>query len=346
MSNKSKSPTKKMDPSSLKKSFLDFVKLKKDEEPLSNLAVDEFRLATYNIHYFTNIYETKNTYENILSDIQQINADIIGLQEFILGNKVEINSRVVIDLTEFYDKIERLGYAKSVLCNSVPSWFKSIYGNIALISSRICDKSDTVCDDLSETIHTFDKSTKTIKVSGAHQGTTETRCYIKVKTAYNGKNIYIYTTHLDVASEDTRKKQMEYIIKDSKQHNRRDDVVFIMGDFNTFDAQDIEQTQFAENWKSNEYMNHNGEVVKLLKRRGFVDCHQTNKVEMTAWSNTRVDFIFCNKTMTGDFRAEYLHTTNSDHLPVILTLTGRTKFGTKKKRTRRRTKKQQSITAK
>ena len=166
-------------------------------------------------------------------------------------------------------------------------------------------------------------------MSGSHQGTNETRCYIKVKTAYNGKNIYIYTTHLDVASEDTRKKQMEYIIKDSKQHNRRDDVVFIMGDFNTFDVQDIENTKFAESWKSNEYMRQNGEVVKLLKRRGFVDCHQPNKAEMTTWNNTRVDFIFCNKTVSGDFRAEYLYTENSDHLPVILTLTERTVFGTK-----------------
>ena len=320
---------------SLKKSFLDFVESKKTT-PLSSLSIDEFRIATYNIHYFTDIYEIQNTYEAILHDIQHINADIIGLQEFILGNKVKIKKNLVIDLTEFYDKIEQLGYSKSVLCNSVPSWFKSLYGNIVLISSRICTETDKLCESLSETIHTFEKSNETVEVSGSHQGTNETRCYIKIKSAYNGKNIYIYTTHLDVASEHLRKKQIKYIIKDSKRHNRQDDVVFIMGDFNTFDEQDIEQTQFAENWKSNEYIKHNGEVVNLLKRSGFVDCHKTNPSNITAWNNTRVDFIFCNKTILGDFRAEYLYTTNSDHLPVILTLTSRTVFGSNKSKTRKR----------
>lgn len=43
---------------------------------------------------------------------------------------------------------------------------------------------------------------------------------------------------------------------------------------------------------------------------------------MTTWNTTRVDFILCNKKlMGGQFRAEYLYTLNSDHIPVVLTLT-------------------------
>jgi endonuclease/exonuclease/phosphatase family metal-dependent hydrolase len=321
----------KPEPEFLKESFLKFVESKQTSSQLSKLNQDkdagEFRIATYNIHYFTDIYESNNNYENILSDISNINADVIGLQEFILGNKVKINKRVVIDLTEFYDKIEQFGYTKTVLCNSVPSWFKSIYGNIVLVSSNVCVQSDDICKDISETIHTFDKSTKTVEVSGSHQGTNETRCYIKIKTSYNGKNIYIYTTHLDVASEELRTTQMQYIINDSKKHNGPDDVVFIMGDFNSFDVEDIATNQiYKDNWESNEFIKDNGNVVALLKKEGFTDCHRSNNMKMTAWNNTRVDFIFCNKIITGDFRAEYLYTANSDHLPVILTLTKNTVF--------------------
>ena len=326
------------DTDSLKKSFLEFIESKKTSTPISDLNAGEFRITTYNIHYFTDVYESKNTYESILEDVRNINADVIGLQEFILGNKVKINKKATIDLTQFYEKIEDIGYTKTVLCNTVPSWFKSLYGNIVLISSRVCIESEDVCKDISETIHTFDKSTKSVTVSGSHPGINETRCYIKIHTSYNGKDIYIYTTHLDVASEELRTKQMQYIIKDCKTHNGPNDVVFIMGDFNTFDVDDIEKNlMYKDNWKSNDFVKENGQVVALLKEHKFTDCHKSNPATMTTWNNTRVDFIFCNKTISGDFRAEYLYTPNSDHLPVILTLTQNTVFGEQSDRKRRRT---------
>jgi endonuclease/exonuclease/phosphatase family metal-dependent hydrolase len=310
-------------PESLKLKFLEFVESNKDEKSLSKLEPDEFRIATYNIHYFINIHEIKSTYDGVLQDIRTISADVIGLQEFILGNKVKINTDVTVDLTNFYDDIDKMGYTKTVLCNSVPSWFKSFYGNIALIHDRVCNNSDTICTSLSETIHTFEKSTESVTVSGVHEGTNETRCYIKIKTSYNGNTIYIYITHLDVASEELRKQQIQYIVNNSKTYDKNG-IVFIMGDFNTFDASDDSLPP------KNEYTQNNGQVIDELKNSGFFDCHAQNKSKMTTWNNTRVDFIFCNKQISGDFRAEYLYTDNSDHLPVVLTLTKSTQFNESK----------------
>lgn len=305
----------------LKNNFIKFIKNKKYNNMLSSLKPNEFRLATYNVHYFTDLYENVDTFSNILDDIKDINANCIGLQEIILAsNEVKINKSLNVDLNNFYKKFIKNGYDKIVVCNSVPSWFKAIYGNMLLIKEGYCP--DNVCEDLSETIYTFPKSKTATKVSGKHQGTTETRCYIKINIKYNNYNIIIYNTHLDVALESERVQQINLIINDINTTTNKDDVVFIMGDFNTFDSTD----KFSFDWKNNPYTKDNGLVIKTLKNNNFFDCHSQNKSPMTTWNNTRVDFIFCNKKIIGDFRAEYFYTLNSDHIPVVLTLTPNTKF--------------------
>ena len=303
----------------LKQRFLEYINNTKNK--LSKKTSKELRIATYNIHYMTNLYENTNTYKGILSDIKKINADFIGLQEFILGNIVKINEELYIDLNNFYEDIELLGYNKSIICNSVPSWFSAIYGNILLIKNYC---TNTICEKLDETIYTFQKSTKTTLVSGTHEGIRETRCFIKVRIEYNQYIIHLYTTHLDIASEETRTEQINYIIQDSQQYNSKNDVVFIMGDFNTFNAEEMDQIN--PSWKTNQYIKDNGAVIRTLQENGFIDCHAQNPALMTAWSNIRVDFIFCNKQIYGPFRAEYYMTENSDHIPVIITITPQTTF--------------------
>lgn len=303
----------------LKQRFLEFIKNTKTT--LSKKNKDELRIASYNIHFMTDVYEKINTYTGILDDIKKIDANFIGLEEFILGNIVKINDELYIDLNNFYEDIESLGYNKSIICNSVPSWFSAIYGNILLVKNYC---SDTICGKLDETIYTYAKSTKTTLVSGTHEGVRETRCFIKVKIKYGNYTIHLYTTHLDVASEETRTEQIAFIIKDSLQFNQKNDVVFIMGDFNTINAEEMDRIN--PSWKTNKFLKDNGLVIRTLLENGFRDCHAENPALMTAWSNIRVDFIFCNKQMSGPFRAEYYMTDNSDHIPVILTITPHTRF--------------------
>jgi len=302
----------------LKLKFLEYINTNIDKT-LSTRKDTELRIATYNIHYFTNVFEDTDTYNYIINDIKNINANFIGLQEFILGNIVKINKKLFINLNNFYQDIEKLGYNKTTLCNSVPSWFSAVYGNILLVKNY-CDNS--ICQKLDESIYTFEKSKINKIVSGIHEGIQETRCFIKVHIQYNNYNIILYVTHLDVSTEDNRLIQIQYIISDSEKYKQTNDVVFIMGDFNTINIK--EQPDLS--WQTNPFLKDNGIVINTLLKNGFFDCHKDNPAIMTTWSNIRVDFIFCNKKINGPFRAEYYWTISSDHLPVILTITPNTVF--------------------
>ena len=308
------------------------------------------RLATYNVHYFTDVFEQINTYKGILRDIKTIEADFIGLTEVLVGGQdVTIHPGLVLHLDNLYEDLHKCGYPKKTMCNSVPSWYNGIYGNMLLVHNTV-QCTDSLCTNLNESIFTFPKSKKTITVSGGHEGTTETRCYIKVQHTYKGKHgqiytLFIYTTHLDVASESERVRQIKQILKDSQQHNRPNDVVFIMGDFNTvsskeMDAKERRRVSHALDWRKNKYFGVSIEktsifskiwsrffkrtyrVIQTLEQNGFYDCHSHCAADMTTWNLNRVDFIFCNRVArrADTMVAEYVYSANSDHIPVVLTI--------------------------
>ena len=309
----------------LKDNFLSKINEKKTQQ-LSEKE-NKFRLCTYNIHYFTDLSEN-NKYNEIIEDISKIDADVIGLQEFVLGNEIKINDNTTLTSGNFFNDMDNYEYYKSSVCNSVPSWYNSIYGNITLVKNQVtchaqrgcellCNK-DRACEDLNEEIYTFPKATKTVRVSGSHEGKKETRCYIKIKLTIHGKSIYIYNTHLDVASEDTRLGQIKEILKDtSKLPNNS--IIFIMGDFNTINI-DVEKKISSKFIDGNKFLRENGDVIKELLKEKFYDMHHENH-HFTAWNNVKVDFIFCNINIPKKYiTAEYLYTTNSDHIPVILSI--------------------------
>lgn len=314
------------------------------------------RLATYNVHYFTDVFEQINTYAGILDDIKQIQADFIGLTEVLVGGRnVRINAKVTLQLDTLYEDLSKCGYPKKTVCNSVPSWYDGIYGNMLLVHKDVrC--ADSLCTNLNESIYTFPKSTSTVTVSGGHQGTTETRCYIKVRYAHTGKHgklyhIYVYTVHLDVASERERVEQIKQIIHDSRQHRQPRDVVFVMGDFNSVCARDMDAKEkrgvsHAQNWRANKYLGAETPATSIFARalalvfrritrvtemfhaNAFHDCHAQQAATMTAWNLNRVDFIFCSRRVkqADTLIPEYAYTANSDHIPVVLTMTKDVEF--------------------
>lgn len=279
------------------------------------------RIATFNVHYFTDVFEKRSTYDQVIKDIKTINADIIILQEILIGgDKVPINENITLNLDTFFDDLTKIGYKKKIVCNSVPSWYNAVYGNIMLIHNRICDPNpaNNYCDSFDETIFTFPKSKHSTIVSGEHQGTQETRCYIKCRIEFNRYTIYIYGTHLDVSDEDERLSQMRTIISDARKHTRKSNtIVFIMGDCNTFSPSELENDHNA---KISSFTRKNGKVSSEMKRRKWYDCHSESPAKMTTWNGTRVDFIFCSKKIKGVI-PEYMYSLSSDHIPVILTLT-------------------------
>jgi len=323
-------------PLELKQRYVEYIEsqapIDQYKHPDSNI-----RIATFNVHYFTDVYEKTSTYDQVIKDIETVNADIIILQEVLIGgDNVPINENVTLHLYTLFDDLTKIGYKKKIACNSVPSWYNAVYGNIMLIHNRICDPdtANAYCDSLDETIFTFPKSKHSTTVSGEHQGTRETRCYIKCKVEFNGYTMYIYGTHLDVSDEDERLSQMRTIISDARKHTRKSKtLVFIMGDFNTFSPSDLEDDHNA---RISNFTRKNGKVYSEMKRRKWYDCHSESPAKMTTWNGTRVDFIFCSKKIKGVI-PEYFYTLSSDHIPVILTLTTDFQIDTpsKSNRTRR-----------
>jgi endonuclease/exonuclease/phosphatase family metal-dependent hydrolase len=300
----------------LKRRFLNYITEKSKRVYLSPKKQQELRIATFNVHYFTDVYEAANTLHSVIEDIKALDADFLGMQEVILGGKIRINHAVTVDVSNLYDALSEMGYHKKIFCNTVPSWYQSIYGNMLLIHNRVIKDCSDVCPKLDERIHTFEKSKQAIQVSGTHQGTKETRCYIYITYPFNQYNIHIYNTHLDVASEAERLRQVRLIDKTvRKAHKASNDVVFIIGDFNTFDRSLYDE----ELVMSSPYTKDGGQCVAYLQSRGYTDVHKHVNELVTTWNNMRVDFIFCNRRIVN-YRAEYLYTTASDHIPVVLTL--------------------------
>ena len=129
------------DPDELKTQFSNYIGNKK-EIRLSDRTESDFRLATYNIHYFTDVNETKNTYKEILSDIQSIDADVIGLEEHILGNQVQIKDGLTVDTTHFYSDINSICHMIPNTYNLLFSGGSANYGQISLINESILGEED------------------------------------------------------------------------------------------------------------------------------------------------------------------------------------------------------------
>ena len=282
---------------------------------IADKAPGTIRLCSYNVHFWTNVWENHCTINEIFQELALIKADICVLQEAIFGGgEVRINDFVKVDLSNITELIVACNYRPHfVFCNSVPSWFKSLYGNMMLIGDKFtCNKP--LCPKLNETIHTFEKSVKTVTVSGSHTGTPETRCYILVELPIevNGKSILFYGTHLDVGSEDLRTAQLLEIITHAA---KKGCCAIIAGDFNTFDK---ELYDADDQRRTNSFGKLNGGAIQLLKDKKYFNMNKRAVGEdMTTWNGTTVDYFFtnCDKlecTYTQVFSVM------SDHTPVVV----------------------------
>ena len=278
--------------------------IKSNQNSLKKKKKDNLRVATYNIHYWTDVWEN-NSLHKIMDDIEYINADILFLQEVIFGVKYKVNNKT-INTESVIDKLDNLGYY-TIFCNTLPTWFGGIYGNMMCIKKKYRNHID-------DTNYTFSKSEKSCIVSGNIEGTKETRCYIKLEFL----NYLIIGFHLDVCSEVERKKQINHIIKLINESKNKK--IILLGDFNTTDIDQYEDETLKNNilkfvFNDNRYQMNNN-VIKSLYKQKFKSATEKLNINLTVWSGIQSDYIF-----TRGIKRIYpqiLYTNNSDHLPLII----------------------------
>ena len=187
----------------------------KQRKKLNNINKNnnELRIATYNVHYWTDVYEY-NKYLLILEDISSIDADIIFLQEVLFGSIYKINGDS-INTTDLILRLEKMGYY-IIFCNILPTWYNGLYGNMFCVKNEIKEK-------INSTNYTLDKLDSCY--SGNNKIDSETRCYIILEYL----EYLIVGVHLDVCNEDNRYNQMNNIMNKIDKRKK----VVILGDFNS-----------------------------------------------------------------------------------------------------------------
>ena len=285
----------------LKKKYLEFVK--NNEYNLEKKKSTNLRVATYNIHYWTDVNE-KNSMKKILEDIQYMDADVLFLQEVIFGTKYTIKNNV-INTEKIIEKLEKLDYY-IIFCNTLPTWFGTIYGNMMCVKNKYKNK-------LEDSNYTFDKSKKSCVVSGDKEGTKETRCYIKLELL----DYVIVGVHLDVCSEEERKKQINIIIKKLNSIKKK---IIILGDFNTTDIKQYTDPEKRKSvlkyvFKEKKRLTNNG-VINMLEKNGYESSTKDLNINFTVWSGIQSDYIFIKNIK--NIKPNILYTESSDHFPLTL----------------------------
>lgn len=291
----------------IKKEYVEYIKTKKYFLKVKNK--DELRFCTYNIHYWTDVWEN-NSLKKILDDIKYINADIICLQEVIFGIKYK-SSNKIINTENVISSLNNIGYY-TIFCNTLPTWYGGIYGNMICIKKKYTKY-------IIPTNFTFDKSKQSCVVSGRIDGTKETRCYILLEF----KNYLIICCHLDVCSELERKNQIKYIINLLNKKEYKNKKIILLGDLNTTDINQYTEKNKKKNilkyvFNDNYYFMNNNVIHELFKNN-FKSATDYLNINITAWSGIQSDYIFTKNIQ--NISSQILYTNASDHLPIIMDIT-------------------------
>ena len=288
----------------LKNSYLNFIELKRYK--LKSKLQNDIRLATFNVHYWTDVWEN-NKYKKLLEDIKYINADFIILQEVILGSNYTVNNGKV-NTEKLVGTLDKMGYYV-YFCSTLPNWTTGIYGNMFCVKHEYVEK-------INITSHTFQKPGKTYKVRDNVMGGNETRCFLQIEIG----NLVIIGTHLDVGSESVRKSQINKILSRLNSPELKDKKSIIMGDFNTTLLENYNEKEKRKNimeyvFRNSNYLAKNN-AISLIKNQKFKSATEPLNIDLTVWSNIQCDYIFTRKI--SNIKPQILYTPNSDHLPLII----------------------------
>ena len=244
---------------------------------------NSLRIASYNINSWN------NNEKKIVTNILNLNADIIILQEVDFSFKNEIKK--LMKIYNFY-----------AICSSrdpISTW-----GNLVLSKkefSMTYDEMDGFKD--------------------------RKKCYLRIVININSSNIPIYATHLDVWDKtgNIRIKQLKQIFDRIKEENDKE--YLLIGDFNCLNKKDYDDNTWDLLKKHHNKIGlrdlfHTREMNYIEKRdKTLKDSLSLKNVkrDVTVWSVKRVDYLFSSNNFRNKYElvnSNIYYNTASDHLPI------------------------------
>jgi len=278
---------------SMKEGFQNICKLNK---PLINLSKNhqDYRIATYNVHYWTDI-DDRPSIDKIFSDIREINADILCLQE-VSFDITKYNPYTHDQLIHQFKNMGYIDYAEVF----GSQYLGARYGNLILSKMSITKKD----------------------YGPLYKGNTKVRRGYCL-ASFESLDLIVCCLHLDVFDEsgDTRYKQLQNLLEilDISQGN-----LVICGDFNSIRKGDYGLQFFDKIVESDRKRNAITDIKTLeqfehIKFHSCFDHLKRASPQCTVWSNRTIDFIFIplkfNKEITN---CEVYYTINSDHFGIFM----------------------------
>lgn len=317
---------------------------------LKDKSANCIRFATYNIHYWTNSYQTSNV-KYILYVLKKLGADIVALQEALMPYNTATNDTrlSLLGSLDQHQPIPETNIDDIPLKNrSVHSSDNWEYENILTDISDIGFKY--IASSAASTAHASSRtffgnaiiSNRQIKTAAGltlppyGQGRSATICLfpdVKIKNART-KGIIAVSVHLDAFdySGMARRIQLKHLISylNPKQLKSlspgfkitNDTPIIIMGDFNSLKREDYIESEWDWLNDNNQGFNLDDETIKLIEDAGYEDVfHVQNPccLKSSTWSSRRIDYIF----IKGIPKESILHTyayysDDSDHIPLIV----------------------------
>lgn len=316
--------------------YLEYIENFDTNLPIPHAKQNIIRLMSWNIRYFTDIYNV-DTSEEIFNKIIEIKPDIICFQEFTLGwNKYS-------DINDFAKNYKNFlnGYKMIAVCSAIPSWYADLYGNAIFMHhdfiSKIINSDETnnfykyICDPTKCTFNQHianysnipEKNIMTINEMKFidYKNSNENKCFIKISI----HPFDIFCIHLDAYSVKMRNEQLDIIANEITRTS------IIIGDFNFFNPNDFfseeskKELEYHQNFfkkmaTSNESINDNYHYI--IEKLGWIDISDGQCVpNFSQWAGTRVDHAFLanpNGYHKDDLKMYYIASKATDHIPFFL----------------------------
>lgn len=269
---------------------------------------NNYKILTFNVRYWSD-KNNNNTLKKSLSFIFKQNADIIFLQEVMIGGTYTVENnkgkKQRIDSRNIINTFDKNGYY-CIFCNVLPTWFNGIYGNMFCIRKEIYNNFEYEN-------FVLPKAKSTCIVSGQTIGTKETRCFIVM----NSDNLLICGVHLDSCSEKERLIQIKKVIKVLESPKNINKNKILLGDFNSTDifnysSKNKQKDIFEKVYNGKrEYIKNN--VISYILENGFY--YNKIKDTVTTWSGIQSDYIFVKNLLDN---CKVINTNTSDHKPISL----------------------------
>lgn len=282
------------------------------------------RLASYNVHFWTDPKTSVDTIDPIIKVIKAINADVLMLQEVNWGeNPGSVSLSTLVrhkTFKELKNELTAMGY----LVDDA-AFYRSADHRGAPFGNLILSKYPIAGDGRGQRAYSISAL--------ANEKRGIARLTIPVP---GGKQLVVITTHLEVndaaggdASSIIRAKQLTDLLNYVNEPARKADKnIIIAGDMNQVRKQEFSyQVNHQNAWELFERAQRGGvtwDVLNPLTDSGFIDSFSKRgwqPPKFTTWNGSTIDFVFLKAGFEFEVLGSYVYfDAASDHLPIIVDL--------------------------